>query len=159
MGCEEKTQLDWEGGLCLRRGFLWEKADQVLWVAGPEVTSIQRGPRGPVGKMEPLPGMSMEGIEYKELFPEVVEWLEGQTGESWQPRDEQLQEAIVFYPKLDDTGSRGIVRAQKPGLPDWSRREVQPLPEKLPGQPERARSTPASPLLLPSSLPLAPPPV
>lgn len=69
VGCEEKTQLDWEGGFCLRRGFLWEKADQVLWVTGPEVTSVQRGPRGPVRKMEPLPGMSTEGIEYKELFP------------------------------------------------------------------------------------------
>lgn len=30
---------------------------------------------------------------------QALEWLEGQTGEGWQPRDEQLQEAIVFYPK------------------------------------------------------------
>lgn len=34
---------------------------------------------------------------------------------------------------------------------------MQPLSEKLQGQPGRGRSSPASPLLLPSSLSLAPP--
>lgn len=49
------------------------KADQVLWVTGPEVTSVQRGPQGPVRKMEPFSGMLTEGIEYEELFPGVME--------------------------------------------------------------------------------------
>lgn len=70
-----KHTVDWEGGLHLKRGCSWENVYRLLsewpstWVTGPELTGVQLGPQGPVRKMEPLPGISMEGIEYKKLFP------------------------------------------------------------------------------------------